>query len=560
VLIASLIAALLADAGDSSQSRVHEIKGRLGLKDEAKPTGAAGRAWYLAQQTGDTRSAAVALKMLEMASRPVFSPGQVAQIDHLRHLVVLVFNQLRGQSPEAKSDPFVTRRKILQDLAHNKESLLDWIELAQPDYMSMTLSEAVDASTEWHRTSFRTLGYRQPVPPALTVLRWPDGARIDRLVSNRDFVAEGASMGHCVGGLIGPNGIPSGNSRYYQNNRDGRSAVLSYRNSDGVPQATVQYLTHSHDPHGIATLTQLQGPQDGPITNELALDRLQAWAWAGWNTIKEPSRLLSHVGTAVFKPRNPGKFRGRVSALMPAGHQWSKIENQWSRQGISPARDIPRLDQAITAHRDWTNQGRHRKGQANVNSAALFALQTAGTQLRRTVDLWTWSRGRHRASYLLEAHQQPGYYLSTKTPLGRSWQLWPASDPADAYIIEYSIEIDPIGPPATHGIWRIYRPAFMDSGHSKGVPEGPAISEGPDILQLLLDTGIVVHFEDAVSQLDQRWQAMIDEAEWYPDHPGLQSIADKEPSTTEGAHESAHVDYLRSEDSVAPLSWLLEHL
>jgi len=157
--------------------------------------------------------------------------------------------------------------------------LADWLEATGPNLMGMTWDEALAAEHEWHQDFRKSMGYREPVPRALTLVQWPDGAHIDRLVTNSDFKHEGASMGHCIGGQLNAAGIPSGNSHYYTESLGGDGIVLSYRDHADVPQATVDIGIHGDSdtvayPSRSLSVDQVQGPDDSIITDTLAQERL----------------------------------------------------------------------------------------------------------------------------------------------------------------------------------------------------------------------------------------------------------------------------------------------
>ena len=165
----------------------------------------------------------------------------------------------------------------------NAVRLLDWFHATHPNLFAYTLEEAIIATDAWHDSLRTASGFRQPVPPALVVVRFPDGAHIDRLVERSQFADEGASMGHCVGGPLRADGRPNGDSSYWKATRDQENIVYSYRNPEGVPQATVEVAPFSL--HGVpiqqlvhASLSdlfvqQMQGPEDRAVTDSEAVGR-----------------------------------------------------------------------------------------------------------------------------------------------------------------------------------------------------------------------------------------------------------------------------------------------
>ena len=147
-------------------------------------------------------------------------------------------------------------------------TLRDWYEGAHPRLADFTLDTAMVAATNWHARFIGARQYRQPILPAWEVLRFPDGAHIDRLWTRRQFADEGTSMGHCVGGELDEAGVAHGDGRYFRGHRDGALAIFSCRDSAEVPQATVEV---SLAPQRIA---QVQGPEDGDIEDPFVRDRL----------------------------------------------------------------------------------------------------------------------------------------------------------------------------------------------------------------------------------------------------------------------------------------------
>jgi len=127
---------------------------------------------------------------------------------------------------------------------------------------------------QWHEQLSKGRFYQQPIPTAVVIMRWPDGATLQRLCTDADFRAEGESMGHCIGGQINRRtGRASGKSYYYQRSEQGQEASFSYRDPAGVPQATftIQYTGNEDLPW---SLEQIQGPSDDKVTDEDAAARV----------------------------------------------------------------------------------------------------------------------------------------------------------------------------------------------------------------------------------------------------------------------------------------------
>lgn len=188
--------------------------------------------------------------------------------------------------------------EFTDSVQENLSSIVDWMEATHPSLSAMTWPEAIAASSAWHARFRAQVGYREPVPEAgVVVLRFPDGARIDRLLDKRDFAAEGTSMGHCVGGEHDAEGVADGDSRYWRRTRDGRNAVFSYRDSAGVPQATIEVNTTAQAGWTLEDwmpsrfqiderrtfpldVEQIHGPDDREIADVFVQDRVRAFLWA----------------------------------------------------------------------------------------------------------------------------------------------------------------------------------------------------------------------------------------------------------------------------------------
>jgi hypothetical protein len=92
------------------------------------------------------------------------------------------------------------------------------------------------------------------------------------LTEKKDFANEGMSMAHCIGGQEQGGGLRTGDSRYWQAARDDETIVLSLRNPEGVPQATVEMKATGR-------VMQVQGPKDREPGPE-AMRRLREAFWA----------------------------------------------------------------------------------------------------------------------------------------------------------------------------------------------------------------------------------------------------------------------------------------
>jgi hypothetical protein len=145
--------------------------------------------------------------------------------------------------------------------------IMDWVDAENVDLYRYDLEQAVQAQREWHDRFRRDVNRGQAANPGIVWARWPDGATIQRLCTRDLLTQEGASMGHCVGG-------------YWSDVRDDKSIIYSYRDPNGVPQATVELKPYDVDDQEYdreyrrAKTVQLQGPDDSIIQDELARLRM----------------------------------------------------------------------------------------------------------------------------------------------------------------------------------------------------------------------------------------------------------------------------------------------
>jgi hypothetical protein len=136
--------------------------------------------------------------------------------------------------------------------------------------------------------------YDAPVIPGRVVAAWADGASIQELTTQEQLRQEGESMNHCVGGLIQA-GVAQGGGHYWQETRDGKGRIFSYRGKDCIPEATI-YMTGQWTGGGEAVesgasaeveratpwietleVCEVQGRNDEAIEDEKAQKRVAAW-------------------------------------------------------------------------------------------------------------------------------------------------------------------------------------------------------------------------------------------------------------------------------------------
>lgn len=134
------------------------------------------------------------------------------------------------QDPGISTRPLHVLRFFADSLAYALQDfgVYDFLTVHSPrNLMSMMPSDLIWASDEWHENFVDVQGFGTPARAGVVMAHWPDGGRIERLVTARQLEQEGKSLGHCVGG-------------YWPAVRDGRTAIFSYRNAAGIPQATIE--------------------------------------------------------------------------------------------------------------------------------------------------------------------------------------------------------------------------------------------------------------------------------------------------------------------------------
>jgi hypothetical protein len=173
----------------------------------------------------------------------------------------------RHFTTEPDDDVLGTYGDCLRELVIEWPSIRDWVVQENISLQDKTWSDAIAEARAWHQAGFSKEGtYRAPVVPGVPVMVWPDGARLDRLVTKQQLEQEGQSMNHCVGG-------------YWPEARDGDVAIYSYRNPEGVPYATLAFDTlHAAVPQTWnLTLSEFKGHNDEVIINEAVQRRMGAW-------------------------------------------------------------------------------------------------------------------------------------------------------------------------------------------------------------------------------------------------------------------------------------------
>ena len=188
-----------------------------------------------------------------------------------RHTTDPLFARLAEALDVAKTGPW---DQLLWGVLPKHQAILevfDWFTATHPPVDRMNWAEIVAAAETWHAAMSATEGFGGPVPDALVVLRWPNGVTLQRLLTKKDFAAEGASMGHCVGGSQDTEHPPTGESDYFRKTRDGHGAVYSLRAPNGVPAATFEvvyrhpFFLGERPRRTFALVPQIQGPEDADL-------------------------------------------------------------------------------------------------------------------------------------------------------------------------------------------------------------------------------------------------------------------------------------------------------
>lgn len=215
------------------------------------------------------------------------------------------------------------------------DSMLDWIAAVRPDLSNMTTGEAYNASHAWHARFAQGAAFRGPLrdPTGPLIASWPDGARIVQLFTPAEFAAEGMSMGHCVGGDQDSRGVVHGDGTYWNDWKEHKLPILSYRGPDGVPQATLQIEVErrpSHRDPEPAHILQANGPEDGPIRDDVAL-RIAAWMERALFAPGEAEQFLRDANQMVVFSEDQIKWGTRLST-MGLNRAWKFHQNNRPEQ------------------------------------------------------------------------------------------------------------------------------------------------------------------------------------------------------------------------------------
>jgi len=200
--------------------------------------------------------------------------------------------------------------------------LQDWWRAEHPNLFAYTWREAVAASDAWHQQFRGQALAGGPAFPGIPVTRWPDGARIERLVTRRQLESEGASMEHCVGG-------------HWDSVRDGLGLVFSYRDAGGIPRATWEIIwsIHPSEPDAVIwRVVDLEGPGNGLVQDLGVARRVVAF-------------IVDVIGANLFSWLRP---KALPKSIFPEG---ALLYRDYFPQGVP-------LGEAVVLTGPWTAMSR----------------------------------------------------------------------------------------------------------------------------------------------------------------------------------------------------------
>lgn len=231
-----------------------------------------------------------------------------------------------------------------EPIRHRLHDVVDWIEAERPDLSRLDWDDAVDATVEWH-ASLKKYTQGGVALPGVVVARWPDGATLQRLLTAAQLEAEGVIMGHCVG-----------RGGYWQKVRDQESVILSYRDPEGKPQATIEVETYPAEPlvQGDIHVLQVQGPDNGPMVDRIGARRLR---WALEDLAQRKGRRLEvweRSGFAEVLEVTEGEWDALFTEEPPQAIfdavEGTAILRNLARKGVAPDRKSERQEKAYTLH------------------------------------------------------------------------------------------------------------------------------------------------------------------------------------------------------------------
>jgi hypothetical protein len=153
--------------------------------------------------------------------------------------------------------PHAELSRTAREIAGKWSQIFDWVDANNVQLQDKTWQDAIAESDAWHEGGFANEGtFRGPVVPGVPIMVWPDGSRLDRLLTAEQLGQEGASMDHCVGG-------------YWKYLRDNVNAIYSLRGPDLVPYMTLSFEIPAS--RGSVNLEEYKGPKNEAIDNATAL-------------------------------------------------------------------------------------------------------------------------------------------------------------------------------------------------------------------------------------------------------------------------------------------------
>lgn len=151
----------------------------------------------------------------------------------------------------------------------------DWVIFRGPGVLKgKTWDRAYRIAKQWYDFVHCKWISGGPIESAMTIIRFDDGAHIDRLTMRDEFTAEGLSMSHCLRSAL----------HYFDDALRGDIVLISYRDPKGIPQVTVELNISGERPR----LVQFQGPGNGRVKDPLCRSRM-AWFLTRWLEIPEES-------------------------------------------------------------------------------------------------------------------------------------------------------------------------------------------------------------------------------------------------------------------------------
>lgn len=250
-------------------ARSNEIRNRLGLGEVHQPVGTAARIEWAFREFGSS--------ILPRGSPDWYIRGvaQVFRQDLERSLRWLGMDaKMEPTHPDDGFIPLlagwlyeVKKEAAKTDVAHadvtslRSEAVItlrDWWRTVHPDASRLPFQAALTMAEDWHHAMKKASviaidGASSETPHSdaggVEVYRWASsGVHVVRLITRKQHVQEGTTMDHCVGG-------------YWNDTRDGRSLIFSFRDDKNEPFLTVEVrpVTLERDE---AELVQIRGPHD----------------------------------------------------------------------------------------------------------------------------------------------------------------------------------------------------------------------------------------------------------------------------------------------------------